>query len=101
MFFVGMRNQMASKADTSPQFSVSGGEPPNKEVLEEAYHAPIRQLAPSWQQAQKKACRFGHFWTNVITMLSSYFAAWTYVNTKKMASDRISLITLMIQNHFR
>lgn len=27
-------------------FSVSGGEPPNKEVLEEAYHAPIRQLAP-------------------------------------------------------
>lgn len=37
-------------------------------------------------------------------MLSSCFAALvSYANTKKkkMASDSISLITLMVQNHFR
>jgi len=79
-------------------------EPLSTEAVGEAYRAPIREPGLLLAAGPEKAYKFGHLWTSIITMLRSYFAALaSYVNPKKKkkASDSISFITLMTQNHFR
>lgn len=79
------------------------GEPPNKEAVGKHTMFPGGSQVCPWPLAQKRALKSGRLWTSIGTRLHSYFAALaSYVEKKKKkASDSISFITLMTQNHFR